>query len=200
MEGDIRKLLGHDKGPVVDDLVGAVINLIALLIFGTEPAIGGEKCECTSGTAPLQGRFGSATWSADDTPGRKPSSAMVLSATSLNLALVRISRASSHRRVRRHSPTRGEATAAAVVVVAAEAVPLSSSAPPHPAASRARLAARISRPNRRRVGMRHSPWVRRHHQRDGKRLILGRPMARVNAAVVRTCQPDFAGGPDGLLR
>ena len=43
MERDIGELLGHDKGPVVDDLVGAVIHLIALRIFGTELAIGGEE-------------------------------------------------------------------------------------------------------------------------------------------------------------
>jgi hypothetical protein len=120
--------------------------------------------------------------------GRNPFPAMFSSATCLsNPALVRISQDSSHVWVRRHSPTRGEATAAAAaaVVGAAEAVPLLSSAPPQAAASRARLATRISGPNRRRVGMRHPPSVRRHHQRDGRRLILSRPITRANAA----CRP-----------
>jgi hypothetical protein len=43
MEGDVGKLLGDNKAPVVDKLVGAVIHLIALMIFGAELAIGGEK-------------------------------------------------------------------------------------------------------------------------------------------------------------
>jgi hypothetical protein len=45
MEGDVGKLLGDDKGPILDNLVGAVIHLIALVIFRTELPIGGEKCE-----------------------------------------------------------------------------------------------------------------------------------------------------------
>jgi hypothetical protein len=44
VEGDVGKLLADDdKGTVIHDFVGSVINLIALRIFGAELTISGEK-------------------------------------------------------------------------------------------------------------------------------------------------------------
>jgi hypothetical protein len=188
MEGDVGKLLGDNKAPVVDKLVGAVIHLIALMILEPNWPSAVKKCECICGTAPWQGCLGSAIWSGDDTPGQEPVPGDVLQrdllvesrlGEDLPRLLTRLGPAPLAHQGRGHGRGRGCSCGAA------EAVPLLSSAPPQAAASRARLATRISGPNRRRVGMRHPPSVRRHHQRDGRRLILSRPITRANAA----CRP-----------
>ena len=43
MERDTRGVPRDDEGTVIDDFVGAVVDLLTVFIFGTELAIGGEK-------------------------------------------------------------------------------------------------------------------------------------------------------------